>query len=298
MMLAIAYTIRAAMAAALCFATAGCMGVLLAPHAIVDPIVRFHNTVEFTVIDAETGRPLPGATVTVAYAGWGGMVPDPVAGVTDQTGRVALRVVKNENAGAGAAAAGYLPSIDGELGADPPPSLTLRAFREPPPFHVLEVPAQYRGELRFRVPPAPLQRADPRDRPGWQPGQRAFVTRLVPGHVADMRRLPYMGTHVYDHEAIREARSEYGAPVPMWFNRQFHSSPPPGDGVALWCLGFYSHPIEVPGTLYVMYMGTLQEAAAAQAHLRKQWEATLHPGLYLLQPLPDGSGRISAPPPG
>ena len=277
----------------------GCMGVLLAPAAIEDRIVRFHTTVEFTVVDAESGAPLPGATVTVGYAGWGGMVPGPVAGVTDAAGRVALRVVKDRNPGASASAAGYLPSVDGGLGRDPPAAMTLRAYRAPPPFHVLEVPKDFRGELRFRVLTPGLERDDPRARSDWRPGQRAFVTRLVPGQVVDMHPLPQMGVPVYDIDAILEARDTEGKPVTMWMRHGFHGAPPPGSGDALWYLGLGSYVDRAQmSNILVVYLGTLDEAEVAQERLRREWKATLVEGLYLVAPLPGDPTTVSAPPPG
>jgi hypothetical protein len=276
------------------------MAILLGPAAIEDRIVRFHKTVEFTVVDAETSAPLSGATVTVAYDGWGGMVPDPVAGVTDEAGRVSLRVVKDRAPGAGASAAHYLPSLDGRLGADPPATVMLRAYREPRPFHVLEVPENARGELRFRLLPYRPPSDEPSARPHWRPGQRGFVTRLVPGGVADMLRLPEMGAQVYDHQAIQAAQRADGSVIPMWFQQRFWG-PPPSDEVALWYLGSHmqlERSQTTITTVFVMYMGSLREAAAEQARLQREWETTLVQGLYLLPPLPAEATTASAPPPG
>ncbi len=266
----------------------GCFALLLGPAALEDRIVRSHQKVVFLVLDAETTQPIPGATVTVGYAGWAGMVPGDVAGVTDTDGKVELRVVRDRAPGASVETSRYMPNPEGELGGRPPSQMVLRVFRLPRPYHVLEVPAGYRGILEFRIVPLGWDRDPPQEYPNWKPGQREFVTRLEPEQVATMQCLPEFGGQTYDFESILLARSADETPIPLWFPGGFRK-PLEGrqdvvpqvlkeDTVALWHLG--------SAEAIVMYMGTLRDAESAQNQLRKRWEGSLREGLYWLPPMP------------
>jgi hypothetical protein len=280
----------------------GCFALLLGPAAVQERIFRWYDTVQFQVIDAETLQPISGATVTVSYGGWGGMKPEDVAGVTDSNGAVSLRIVRDRAPYATALADGYMPSPtrSGEVGPKPPESIQLCIYRLPAPYHILEVPANFHGALRFRLLSPGLERPAPNERPGWRPGERGLVTRLEPDRAVDMHPLPEMGAHASDFDSILAARSAAdGEPVPLWLHSRFRAAPPQqdpapstrpitpaGDTFAVWELGISSDPAYMSGTVIVVFVGSLTDAALAQQRLRQEWAATLREGLYLLRPLP------------
>jgi hypothetical protein len=98
----------------------GCMAVALGPTMAVNKLTTRYKRVEFRVIDAISGRPISGAMVGVDYRGMNGTISDDVGGVTDDRGRVDLRVAIGANAYTGVVAPGYLPLHDEHvLGLDP-----------------------------------------------------------------------------------------------------------------------------------------------------------------------------------
>lgn len=101
-------------------ACAGCSAVTLGPSIVARKLTTGSTQVNFRVIDAISGRPIPGATVSVDYQGMRGMIPDDIRGVTDDDGRLALRVAIGNNAYTDVSAPGYQPLHDQYvLGMDP-----------------------------------------------------------------------------------------------------------------------------------------------------------------------------------
>lgn len=98
----------------------GCMALALGPSMLASQLTTCYKRVEFRTIDAASGRAVPGATVSVHYQGMRGAIPHDVSGVTDDDGRLALRVAVGNNAYTDVAAPGYLPLHDRYvLGLDP-----------------------------------------------------------------------------------------------------------------------------------------------------------------------------------
>src|SRR5688572_25537903 len=108
-------------------------------------IGRSYRTVDFHVVDAETEKSVAGAVLHVEYQGMAGMIPEDVAGRTNGDGRLKLRVDTGNFAIMSVKADGYAegpenPELFKRAGAH-----TVRVYRLPQPYHVLELPAGARG---------------------------------------------------------------------------------------------------------------------------------------------------------
>lgn len=267
----------------------GCFAVLLGPAAIEERITRSYKPVRVRVIDGETRQPLPHATVSIGYGGWGGMKPPHELFVTDTSGEAMIRIARDRAPGVRASAEGYQANAyrDGPIGADPPDELAIFLYRLPAPYHVLEFPPGARGVFRFGVTNPGRLREPPESDAGWRPGQRAFVTRLESADIVHMKSLPAMGQQENDYDSIRAARFADGSSLPLWFRREFQLPPdgetgaaPTGDdALACWQIG-------VSGQI-VVYVGTRRDANSAQAALQREWEGSNLLRGYWLPPLPD-----------
>ena len=134
---------------------------------------RSYTNVSFQVLDGDTLQPLTGLNVGVNNCAMYDWFRDDSSGATDRQGRVTLRVIRNLTPSVDVTADGYMPVVASEcsLGADPPPSRVLHLYREPRPYHVLQVPTAFEGTVQIRVPFQP----DPRT------ANSARLADLAPG---------------------------------------------------------------------------------------------------------------------
>jgi hypothetical protein len=281
--------------------TSGCMFTTQA----LSGLDRRYRNVDFHVVDAETAKPVSGAVLHVAYQGMGGLIPDDVQGRTNRDGRVKLRVDTNNFAILSVKADGYAEAPENPELFKKAGTHTVRVYRLPQPYHVLELPTSARGVFRIEVPIVfDEQRKLRRDWGGWKPGQRELVTPLDAGSTVRLRALPAMGGDIAEQASIRGARFADGSPVPLWYpasgteppaspargdTRIEGMSPQPADMVGLWLIGRdYSSP---GNHLSVLYAGPLSDAVTEQQRLREQWQPSPKRRQWLPDLPPRGAGR-------
>jgi hypothetical protein len=265
---------------------------------------RSYTQVQFQVLDGDTLQPLSGLSVGVDNCAMYDWFRDDSSGVTDRQGRVTLRVIRNRTPSVGADLDGYMRAVAAEasLGADPPASRVLHLYREPRPYHVLQVPVGFEGTIRVHVinEPDPSRRPTPRDWPNWHPGDRAFVSQLDPAVLNDLQPLPDLGLTPQDSQAVCGAQWSDGSQLLIWLHKRFVSPPPQSppatqpafnrDTVAMWDLGYRA------GLYYYFYVGTLHGAWDAQQQLEKEIKDPALPPRFYFTRLPGHSETLQVEP--
>ena len=151
-----------------------------------------YRDVEVTVTDAETGEPVPGATVTVGYIK--GMLdlntPKPSSGTTGATGLARVRVAKlDSRTGLTAEGPGYLQGhlrrFDDTIGK---PQVAL--YRAPEARLVIVLPVGYRGLVKVERVPVP--QAVP-----VTPGKRELRFTLGAGALIRIEATPLIEDHIW-----------------------------------------------------------------------------------------------------
>jgi hypothetical protein len=248
------------------------------------PGCAFHTfkDVRFHLVDAESNQPVAGATLTINYQGMSGLIPNDIAGTTDQNGSVQLRVARDNFAYIQLGAPGYPqrptdPAL-GEL-TDP---IELRVYRLPLPYHVLVLPKETWGVLELRMTNGEVARLGSSGKPP-SDGQRAFLTTLSSSSVTYAAALPRMGEPFSDYERIFAAYLDDGRELALWCPAWTSSETAlPEDHrlkpsqhftsgfVALWLIG--EMPLGGGAARMFFYVGTLRESIAAQKQLASEWQ--------------------------
>lgn len=257
---------------------------VMVPAASVEAVTRSHRTVTLTVVDADTGQPLPNVEVAMRFGGW--FDPDDKVFVTDAAGEAKHWLVVNRSGQFVVYAAGYHPQSL-EPAPDPlPKTYTIRVLREPIPYHVLQVPDDFRGTLVLDLPPLDPRRRNrsPGD-PDWPLGKRAWITQLRADRPTTLPSIPQIAASSSDLQLIIRVQTPNGEPLSFHPNLLFYSPLPEASlapystrrsdntaepsEVAVWEIATRISPFS-PDFIRRMWLfvGTQNEATAAQRSLK------------------------------
>jgi hypothetical protein len=188
---------------------------VMLPAAAGEAIGRSHRKIHVTVVDADTREPLPNVDVVADYGSeW--FHPDNKGFITDEKGQAKPWLVVNRGGQLRVHATGYEPQPLINLPDPWPTRVTLPVLHKPIPYHVIEVPAGFRGMVSVYVPKS--ERTQRRMMPGdadWPPGRRAWVTRLNGQVPATLASIPKTSPALDDESLLVRAQTSDGTLLPL-----------------------------------------------------------------------------------